>query len=52
MESRIVYANKLEEFEEELDNVLEEFDPEEIVDISYKIHFEHSHYLAIIIVDI
>ena len=39
MESRIVYANSLEQFEEELDKVLEEF-----VDVSYKVHFANDHY--------
>ena len=52
MESRIVYANSLEQFEEELDKVLGEFEPEEIVDVSYKVHFGNDHYLAIIIVNI
>jgi len=52
MESRIVYADNLEQFEEDLDKVLGEFEPEEIVDISYKVHFGNDHYLAIIIVNI
>jgi len=52
MESRIVYADNLEQFEEDLDKVLGEFEPEEIVDISYKVHFGNEHYLAIIIVNI
>ena len=52
MESRIIYANSLEQFEEELDKVLEEFEPVEIVDISYEIDFKKECYLAIIIVNI
>lgn len=52
MESRIVYANILEQFEEELDKVLEEFEPEEVVDISYEIDCKNEHYLAIIVVNI
>ena len=52
MESRIIHENNLEQFEEELDKVLEEFEPEELVDISYEIDFKNEHYLAIIIVNI
>ena len=33
MESRIVYANTQEQFE-----------PEETVDVSYKVHFRTDHY--------
>ena len=52
MESRFVYSDNLERFEQELDKVLEDFEPEELIDISYEIDFKNKHYIAIIIVNI
>ena len=52
MESRSVYSDNLEQFEEELDKVLEDFEPEELIEISYEIDFKNEHYLAIIIVNV
>ena len=52
MESRFVYADNLEQFEEELDKVLEDFEPEELINISYEIDIKKEHYLAIMIVNI